>query len=92
LQACHRVFELDHLLAQREQQLGDSDPALSARIRALRPKLAVIAQSQRQLLAAIASTQVQGLKRQTEKYLVEAHFAMARFNDRPPNAIGNTRK
>jgi hypothetical protein len=92
LQTCHRIYELDHLLEQRDQQLGDSDPALSARIRALRPRLAVIAQSQRQLLAAIASTQVQNLKRQTEKYLVEAHFAMARFNDRPPNAIGNTRK
>ncbi|MDB5970651.1 MAG: hypothetical protein JWQ90_3101 [Hydrocarboniphaga sp.] len=90
LQSCHRLYELDRLLVRRGVQLGDSDPALNSRINALRPKLASLASSQRQLLAMIAADQVQTLKKQTEKYLVEAHFAMARFNDRPPNAIGNT--
>lgn len=92
LQNCHRVYELDRLLQQRGQQLGDADPALSARIAALRPRLAGLAATQRQLLAQTASAHVQTLKQQTEKYLVEAHFAMARFNDRPPNAIGNRPK
>lgn len=89
LHSCHRLYELDRLLLRRGVQSGDSDPALTARIAALRSKLAGLAATQRQLLAAMATDQVQMLKQQTEKYLVEAHFAMARFNDRPPNAIGN---
>ncbi|WP_428309355.1 tetratricopeptide repeat protein [Hydrocarboniphaga sp.] len=89
LQNCHRLYELDRLLLRRGAQIGDRDPALSARIAALRPRIAQLATTQRQLLARIATEQVQMLKKQTEQYLVEAHFAMARFNDRPPNAIGN---
>jgi hypothetical protein len=89
LQTCHRIYQLDRLLEERGKQLGDSDPALSARIASLRPRLAGFAASQRQVLARIATDQVMAIKQQTEKYLVEAHFAMARFNDRPPNAIGN---
>ncbi len=89
LQVSRRLYELDRLLAQDIAALADQPDAqqqLNARINALRPQLASLAAAQRRELEGTATREVQALKRQTENYLVEAHFAMARLNDRPADS------
>lgn len=88
LQLSRRLYELDQLLARHATTLSDdaSAQSLVARISVLRPQLQALSATQRRELEAIATRDIQALKRQSENYLVEAHFAMARMHDRP---IGN---
>ena len=79
--------DLDRLLAARAASLRESEQAsgaLPARIDATRARLRVVGERQAREMEALASAQLQELRKQTERYLVEAHFALARLYDRPP--------
>ncbi len=56
--------------------------ALKPRIKAMQPKLAAAAAAQARLLENLARTDLANQRRQTEKYLIEARFALARIYDR----------
>lgn len=56
--------------------------AMKTRIVALRPKLIAAANAQAKLLEGIAQANLASQRRQTEKYLIEARFALARIYDR----------
>ena len=75
------------LLAAHAASLRESEQAsgaLPARIDATRARLRVVGERQAREMEALASVQLQELRKQTERYLVEAHFALARLYDRPP--------
>lgn len=79
--------DLDRLLAAHAASLRESEQAsgaLPARIDATRARLRVVGERQAREMEALASAQLQELRKQTERYLVEAHFALARLYDRPP--------
>ncbi len=79
--------DLDRLLAARAVSLRDSGHAggaLPVRIGATRARLQVVGERQAREMEALALAQLQELRTQTERYLVEAHFALARLYDRPP--------
>ncbi|MFX9184998.1 hypothetical protein ABTN69_19510, partial [Acinetobacter baumannii] len=52
--------------------------AIKARIATTRPKLVEAAAAQAKLIEALAQADLANQRRQTEKYLVEARFALAR--------------
>lgn len=56
--------------------------ALKARIEADKPKVKAAERAQAKVLERIALEELAGQKKQTEKYLVEARFALARIYDR----------
>ncbi|GAC1621722.1 MAG: hypothetical protein NVS9B10_04890 [Nevskia sp.] len=56
--------------------------AMKTRIIALRPKLVAASDAQARLLEGIAQADLANQRRQTEKYLIEARFALARIYDR----------
>lgn len=59
--------------------------AIKARIATTRPKLVEAAAAQAKLIEALAQADLANQRRQTEKYLVEARFALARIYDRQLN-------
>jgi len=69
LDNCHRLHQLRRTLR--------SDSA------ALQQRIASLEQPQRAALNALAQARLALLLEQTERYLVEAHFAMARLHDKP---------
>ncbi len=71
LDNCHRLYQLRRTLRNH------SDSA------ALQQRIASLEQPQRVALNALAQAQLALLLEQTERYLVEAHFAMGRLHDKP---------
>ncbi len=57
--------------------------ALKARVVELRPKVKAAENAQAKVLERVALDELAGQRKQTEKYLVEARFALARIYDRP---------
>jgi tetratricopeptide (TPR) repeat protein len=59
------------------------DQRLLERIDALLPRIAALTDAQQKQLESIATSDLQRQKQQTEKYLIEARFALAGIYDRP---------
>lgn len=78
LSGYRELMSLDTLLSGYEQQQDTG-----ARARALRSEGAAAAEAQRRRLEAIALARLADVKKQTERYLGEAHFALARMYDQP---------
>lgn len=83
LEIAHQLHELGIAVARRESLARSAgDRALSTRIDALEDRLTAAEANERAALERAATRFVSGLLQQTERYLVEAHFAIARLNDR----------
>lgn len=67
-------------------KLDAAAAALRERIAALRPRVAAAAEVQRKRLEDLAVAELQQQKKQVEKYLIEARFALASIYDRPAAA------
>lgn len=77
--------EIDATLAINEQGLSASGNAdLLARTQRLRARLAALRDAECHQLEVLAAESLQGLKRQTQAYLVEARYALAQLYDRAP--------
>lgn len=90
LQAHRESAALRQALAEDASALHDSsDPRaseLAAQIEQLRTRLDALAAGQDAALRSAARAQLQSLRRQTDAYLAEAHFAVARAHDLLPGA------
>jgi tetratricopeptide (TPR) repeat protein len=84
LEAAHQLHELGLAMSRRESVVKKSgDGALQQRMDALEDRLIAAEGAERAVLERAATRYITGIKEQTERYLVEAHFAIARLNDRP---------
>jgi hypothetical protein len=96
LMSCGDLHALDAALATHVQRLASLDDPralqLRARIDELRLRLAAASGQQRKRLEDIASAVLQQQKQQTDQYLVEARFALARIHDRAPNPYDKSGK
>lgn len=75
--------------AQRLQTLqGDAEAAaLLARIGALRAQLDTALAAAQSQLQSVALAELRAYRQHTDKYLVEAHYALARMNDRSEEGL-----
>ena len=84
LQIAHQLHELSLAVARRESVAKKSGNAeLQSRIDSIEERLIAAEVAERGVLEAAATRYIKQIKEQTERYLVEAHFAVARLNDRP---------
>ena len=84
LEAAHQLHELGMAMSRREDLVKKSgDRALQQRMDAFEDRLIAAEGAERAVLESAATRYITSIKEQTERYLVEAHFAIARLNDRP---------
>lgn len=85
LQDYRNLIRIDGALKADAAQLAsaDSSSALQSQLTALNPALSVAIAEQRAKLEAVATAKLQTQKKQLEKYLIEARFALATIYDRP---------
>ncbi|MDZ4077164.1 MULTISPECIES: tetratricopeptide repeat protein [Hydrocarboniphaga] len=84
LEAAHQLHELGMAMSRREDIVKKSgDTALQQRMDAIEDRLIAAEVAERAVLESAATRYITSIKEQTERYLVEAHFAIARLNDRP---------
>lgn len=87
LSTAHQLHELGVAMAQRESLARSSGNAgLKASLDSVETKLIAAEVVERGALEAAATRFIKQIKAQTERYLVEAHFAIARLNDRGDGA------
>ena len=67
---------------QRYRGIWERIPELNARMEVLRPALAASGKNHSDYLQTLALKELEGQRRQVERYLVEARFAVARIYDR----------
>lgn len=84
LEAAHQLHELGMAMSRRESIVKKSgNAALQQRMDAIEDRLITAEGAERVVLESAATRYITSIKEQTERYLVEAHFAIARLNDRP---------
>jgi tetratricopeptide (TPR) repeat protein len=82
---CRQLRLLGEVLDKHEQDIRDrpGDQELRARIASLRSRIGAAYAIQQKHMEEMALAALQQQKQQTERYLAEARFAVARLNDRP---------